>query len=139
MTTRLVKRPQISPQKSSKDPLTRLRENTRKPLAPVPFAQALTVLLGEQKRVNRSRLQRVRGAWTMAIEGVPGVHADAAKKAEAASVSKTGSLKVVVSNPGLAHELGVVYREALLAKMRELLTGKDSISSLTVQCRSRRK
>ena len=139
MTTRLVKRPQISPQKSSKDRLTRLRENTRKPLSPVPFAQALTVLLSEQKRVNRSRLQRVRGAWAIAVDETQGVHTDAAKKAEVVSVSKTGSVKVVVGNPGLAHELGVVYRGALLAKMRELLTGKDSISDLSVQCRSRRK
>ncbi|MCA8912203.1 MAG: hypothetical protein KDB82_10890 [Planctomycetes bacterium] len=139
MTTRLVKRPRIDPRKSDKDPLKRLRQNTRTPLVPVPFAQALTVLLSEQKKVNRSRLQRVRGAWEMAIQQIEGIHAAAAKQAEVRSVSKTGVVKVTVGNPGLAHELGVVYRETLLAKMRELLQGKDSVSDLVVQSRGRRK
>lgn len=138
MTTRLVKRPKISPQQSSKDPLTRLRENTRKPLPPVPFAHALSIHLNEQKRINRSRLQRVRGAWEMAIDQVPGIHREAAAKAEVRSISKTGAVKVTVTNPGLVHELGVVYREALLAKLRELLEGKDSISDLQVHARGRR-
>jgi hypothetical protein len=139
MTTRLVKRPRIDPRKSNPDPLKRLRQNKRTPLSPVPFAQALTALLAQQKRVSRSRLQRVRSAWALAVEQVAGVHSDAAKKAVIRSMSKTGVVKVTVNNPGLAHELGVVYREALLNKLRELLQGKDSISDLTVQSRGRRK
>ena len=106
---------------------------------PVPFAQALTVLMGEQKRINRSRLQRLRGAWEMAIEQVEGISLDAARQAEVRSVSKTGAMFVTVSNPGLAHELGVVYREPLLRKLRSLLEGKDSVSELTVKVKRTRK
>jgi hypothetical protein len=137
MTTRLVKRPRISPQQASKDPLERLRQNTRKPVLPVPFAQALSVLLTEQKRINRSRLQRIRAAWEMAIEQTPGL-SEAAKRAEVRNVGKTGAVHVIVDSPALAHELGVVYRSALLACMRELLEGKDSISELVVKIRGRR-
>lgn len=106
---------------------------------PVPFAQALTVLLTEQKRVNRSRLQRLRGAWQIAIEQVEGINIEAARKAEVRSVGKTGAVQITASNPGLAHELGVVYREPLLHKLRELLEGKDSVSDLTVKVKRTRK
>ena len=138
MATRLVKRLQIDPRKASADPLSRLRDNARKPM-PVPFAQALTVLLTEQKRVNRSRLQRLRGAWEIAIAQVDGINVEAAKKASLRSVAKTGEVLVNLSNPGLAHELGVVYREPLLLKLRELLNGKDSISDLKVKVKRTRK
>jgi len=138
MTTRLVKRPKISPQQASKDPLERLRQNARTPVLPVPFAQALTVLLTEQKRVNRSRLQRIRAAWEMAVEQTPGLSA-AARRAEVRSIGKTGAVQVLVDSPALAHELGVVYRGALLACMRELLQGKDSVSELVVKLHGRRK
>lgn len=106
---------------------------------PVPFAQALTVLLTEQKRVNRSRLQRLRGAWDMAVEQVEGINGEAARRAEVRSVGKTGAVHVIVGNPGLAHELGVVYRDPLLNKLRELLEGKDSVSELTVKVKRTRK
>ncbi|MCZ7604494.1 MAG: hypothetical protein M5U25_00175 [Planctomycetota bacterium] len=138
MTTRLVKRPKISPQQASKDPLERLRQNARTPVLPVPFAQALTVLLTEQKHVNRSRLQRIRAAWEMAVEQTPGLSA-AARRAEVRSIGKTGAVQVLVDSPALAHELGVVYRGALLACMRELLQGKDSVSELVVKLHGRRK
>lgn len=138
MTTRLVKRPKISPQQASKDPLERLRQNARKPVLPVPFAQALTVLLTEQKRVNRSRLQRIRAAWEMAVEQINGL-SEAAKRAEVRNVSKTGAVHVVVDSPALAHELGVVYRNRLLELMRELLAGKDSVSELVVKPRGGRR
>lgn len=138
MTTRLVKRPKISPQQASKEPLERLRQNARTPVLPVPFAQALTVLLTEQKRVNRSRLQRIRAAWEMAVEQTPGLSA-AARRAEVRSIGKTGAVQVLVDSPALAHELGVVYRGALLACMRELLQGKDSVSELVVKLHGRRK
>lgn len=139
MTKRLVHKPRITPAKAATKPLERLRQNTRRrPAMPVSFAHALSSLMDQQKRINRSRLQRVRGAWEMALEQVEGVHADAAKSAEVRSVSKTGEVHVTVANPGLAHELGVVYRKALLDKMRELLQGKDSISDLIVKPRGGR-
>jgi hypothetical protein len=138
MTTRLVRRPKISPQQSAKDPLERLRQNTRRPVSPVPFAQALSVLLNEQKRVNRSRLQRIRAAWEMALEQTSGV-SQAAKRAEVRSIAKSGAVRVIVDSPALAHELGVVYRDALLDRMRALLQGKDSISELQVKTGSHRK
>ncbi|MBZ0137153.1 MAG: hypothetical protein K8I27_12365 [Planctomycetes bacterium] len=137
MATRLVKRPKIDPRNASADPLTRLREGVRKPVMPVSFAQALNVLLVDQKRVNRSRLQRLREAWEMAVDQVDGISKEAAKKAEISSVNKTGAVLVNVSNPGLAHELGVVYREPLLSKLRELLHGKDAVSDLTVRVKRR--
>jgi hypothetical protein len=139
MTTRLVRRPQISPQQASKDPLTRLRQNARTPVMPVPFAHALAVLLTEQKRVNRSRLLRLRSAWEMAIEQVRGVNVEAAKRADVRSVGKSGEVRVTVDNPAQAHELGVVYREKLLDAMRELLDGKDSISSLVIKAKPARR
>lgn len=138
MATRLVKREKNDPRNAPADPLARLRDNARRPM-PVPFAQALTVLLTEQKRVNRSRLQRLRGAWEMAVEQVEGINAEAAKKAEIRSVGKSGGVQVTVDNPGLAHELGVVYRQPLLNKLRELLEGKDSVSDLIVKVRRARK
>ena len=139
MTTRLVKRPKISPQQASKEPLERLRQNTRRTVMPVPFAQALSVLLTEQRQINRSRLQRFRAAWEMALEQISGVSAEAAKRAEVRSVGKSGAVRVVVDSPALMHELGVVYRNKLLETMRALLDGKDSISDLQVQTRGRRK
>jgi hypothetical protein len=142
MSTRLVTRPKISPKDAAKDPLTRLRQNARSPLMPVPFAQALSVLLTEQRRVNRSRLLRLRGAWEMAIDQIPGLNAEAAKRADVRSVGKSGEVRVTVDSPALAHELGVVYREKLLDRMRALLEGKDSISNLVIKPRhgySRRK
>lgn len=140
MTKRLVYKPRVTPRESAADPLERLRQNARRrPAMPVSFAGALSVLLADQKRINRSRLQRVRSAWEMALDSVPGVHANAARNAEVRSISKTGEVRVTVRNPGLAHELGVVYRKALLNRMRELLQGKDSISDLVVKARGRRR
>ena len=105
---------------------------------PVPFAQALSVLLTDQKRVNRSRLQRIKAAWEIALEQTPGV-SKAAKRAEVMSIAKSGAIRVTVDSPALAHELGIVYREALLERMRALLQGKDSISELLVKTGGRRK
>ncbi len=140
MVTRLVRRPKIDPQDVSKDPLERLRQNDRHtPVMPVSFAAALNAYIGEQRRNNRSRLQRLRNAWSLAVESVPGVNARAAEKADVRAVAKTGAMIVTVDNPALAHELGVVYREPLLARLRELLQGRDSISELQVKSRSRRR
>ncbi len=138
MVTRLVRRSRTDPQTVSKDPLERLRQNSRAPAMPVSFAAALNVFLGEQRRNNRSRLQRVRNAWALAVEEVPGISPSAAD-ADVRAVARTGAVVVTVDNPALAHELGVVYREPLLAKMRELLKGRDSISELQVKTRSRRR
>jgi hypothetical protein len=137
MATRLVKRPPNDPRKAPADPLARLRANAHRPM-PVSFAQALSVHLGELKRVNRSRLQRLRNAWRLAIESVSGLNAESASRAEVRNVTRTGAVHVTVSNPALAHELGVVYREALLTRMRELLEGRDSISDLVVRVRHRK-
>jgi hypothetical protein len=140
MVTRLVRRPKTEPQSASKDPLERLRQNDRHALLmPVSFAAALNAYMGEQRRSNRSRLQRLRNAWALAIESVPGVNTHAAAKADVRAVAKTGAMIVTVDNPALAHELGVVYREPLLARLRELLKGRDSISELQVKSRSRRR
>jgi hypothetical protein len=139
MVTRLVKRPRIDPQSVSKDPLGRLRQNDRRtPVMPVSFAAALNAYMGEQRRSNRSRLQRVRNAWVLAVESVPGVNPNAAR-ADVRAVAKTGAIVVTVDNPALAHELGVVYREPLLARLRELLQGRDSISGLQVKTHTRRR
>jgi hypothetical protein len=137
MGNRLVKRARIDPQTASKEPLERLRQNTRTPLSPVSFAAALSAYIGEQRRNNRSRLQRVRNAWALAVESVPGVNAEPAAQADVRAVAKTGAIQVTVDNPALAHELGVVYRSALLERLRELLKGRDSVSGLTVKFRGR--
>jgi hypothetical protein len=108
-------------------------------MMPVSFAAALNAYMGEQRRNNRSRLQRLRNAWLLAIEAVPGVNTHASAKADVRAVAKTGAMIVTVDNPALAHELGVVYREPLLARLRELLKGRDSISELQVKSRSRRR
>ena len=138
MKTRLVKRHQIDPKKAAKEPLQRLRQNARSTVMPVSMAHAMSALLTEQKRVNRSRLQRFRNAWELAVDETPGL-SEGAKAAEVRSIGKTGEVLVHVISPALAHELGVVYREALLAKLRELLHGKDSVSNLVVKTHGRRK
>lgn len=138
MKTRLVKRPRIDPKHAATEPLQRLRQNARAKAMPVSMAQALSVYLVDQKRVNRSRLQRLRAAWELAIEDTDGL-SEAAKTAEIRNISKTGEVLIQVGSPALAHELGVVYREVLLNKLRELLQGKDSISNLAVKCHGRRK
>jgi len=138
MATRLVKRTPIQPENASKDPLQRLRDNNRAaPVMPVSFAKALSVWMAEQRKINRSRLSRVRNAWEVAIDSVPGLNAEAAKRADVRSVAKTGAVIVTVDSPTLAHELGVVYRGALLKKLRELLAGRDSVSDLKVRARAR--
>jgi hypothetical protein len=139
MGNRLVKRTRVAPQTASKEPLERLRQNVRAPLLPVSFAAALSAYIGEQRRNNRSRLQRVRNAWLLAIESVPGVNATAAAQADVRAVAKTGAIHVTVDNPALAHELGVVYRNALLERLRELLKGRDSVSGLTIKSRGARR
>jgi hypothetical protein len=139
MGNRLVKRTRVAPQTASKEPLERLRQNVRAPLLPVSFAAALSAYIGEQRRSNRSRLQRVRNAWLLAIESVPGVNATAAAQADVRAVAKTGAIHVTVDNPALAHELGVVYRNALLERLRELLKGRDSVSGLTIKSRGARR
>jgi hypothetical protein len=134
MANRLVQRTRQDPQKAPKDLLQRLRDNNRgAPLMPVPFAQGLRAWMAEHRKNNRSRLSRVRNAWEIAIEQVPGLNAEAAARASVRSVSRTGAIVVTVDNPSLAHELGVVYRGALLQKMRELLSGKDSVADLKVR------
>jgi hypothetical protein len=135
MTTRLVKRSRVDPKDAAKDPLTRLRQYARKPVMPVPFAQALTVLMADQKRLNRSRLLRLRAAWEMAIDQISGLNHEAAKRAELRSVGKSGEVRVTVDSPALCHELGVVYRDQLLRRMRALLEGKDAISALVIKPR----
>lgn len=137
MATRLVKRTRTDPQHASKDPLERLRQNARAPLSPVSFAAAVNAYMLEQRRNNRSRLQRLRNAWELAVGQIPAI-SQAAAKADVRAVAKTGAMVVTVDNPALAHELGVVYRSVLLAKLRELLHGRDSISELTVKARSQR-
>lgn len=135
MATRLVKRSRFEPQNAAKDPLTRLRQNARTPVMPVSFAAALDAFATEQRRNNRSRANRLRHAWELAIEQLPGVPA-AAKDAELRS--RDGRLTVTVDSPAMAHELGVVYRAALLAKLREI-DDRDTIIDLTVKARSRRR
>jgi hypothetical protein len=138
MATRLVRRPQNDPANAPKDALERLRRNTRTPLTPVSFAAAVNAYMLEQRRNNRSRLQRLRNAWELAVEQIPAISQTAAK-ADVRAVAKTGAMIVTVDNPALAHELGVVYRSILLAKLRELLHGRDSISELTVKARGKRR
>lgn len=135
MTTRLVKRPKIDPQNAAKDPLARLRQNVRTPVMPVSFAAAMAAFSAEHRRNNRSRGNRLRDAWELAVSQVAGVPR-AAKDADVRA--RDGKVTVTVDNPALAHELGVVYRAALLAKMKEI-DNRDTIIALTVKARSQRR
>lgn len=133
MGKRLVKRLRVTPKNAAVDPLERARENNpARRSQPVSFAHALNALMVEQKRVNRSRLQRLRAAWEMAVDNVRGL-SSAAKRAEIRSLAKTGEVQITVAGASLQHEVGVVYKQALLKQMRELLEGKDSISGLKVK------
>lgn len=133
MAARLVKRKRTKPQDAATDPLERARENNpARRSQPVSFAHAMNALMIEQRKVNRSRLQRLRAAWEMAVEGVKGL-SPAAKYAEVRSLAKSGEVQVTVYNPSIAHEVGVVYKAAILKQLREILTGKDSVSGIKVK------
>jgi hypothetical protein len=137
MTKRLISRRVPHPWQASKDPLTRLRQYARAPVMPVSLAQALSVHLADQKRLNKSRRTRLQAAWEMAVEQTHGLSAEAAKRAEVRAMANTGEVQVTVDSPALAHELGVVYRAALLKSLRELLAGTVSIAGLRVKTKRR--
>jgi hypothetical protein len=139
MATRLVKRARVTPKKSASEPLERLRENApRRRSAPVSFACALSALMKERTRVNRSRRTRVQRAWEMALLDVSGLAEDSARHTQVWG-AKGGVVNVAVDSPALAHELGVVYKAQLLAAMQALLDGKDTITGLIIRPRGGRR
>ncbi len=133
MVTRLVKRSRTAPMESAKDPLLRARENyPRRSAQPVSMAAALSAYLDEARKVNKSRRGRMQGALALALAEIAGLE-HVGDRAHVFSVGKDGTLHIGVENPTLAHELGVVYKAALLAKLRELLDGKDALAGITVK------
>ena len=100
---------------------------------PVSFATALGAYNTEQKRDNKSRRHRVNRAWAEALMSVMGENGRGyAGRCQVQSVA-AGVVKVGVDNSSLAHELGVVYRRALLERLRELLKGEESLLDLSVR------
>ncbi|MBX3473971.1 MAG: hypothetical protein KF754_06270 [Planctomycetes bacterium] len=133
MANRLVKRTRKTPLETSKDPLQRARDNyPRRVSMPVSMAHAMNAFLEESRKVNKSRRARLQGALELALLEIPGLQG-VGSRAQVANISKDGTVNVVVDSPTLAHELGVVYKAALLNKLRELLKDKDSLAGITVR------
>lgn len=133
MANRLVRRSYKTPVQASKDPLERLRENyPRRASQPVSMAQAVSAFLGEFRKLNKSRRARIQGALELALGDLPDVGGDATH-ARVDNISKDGVVHVTVEGSTLAHEIGVVYKAALLQKMRALLQGKDSLAGIVVK------
>jgi hypothetical protein len=133
MASRLVKRVRKAPSETSKDPLQRARDNYNRRVAlPVSMAHAMSAFLDEARKVNKSRRARLQGALELALAELPGLQ-DVGDRAHIASIGKDGTVHIAVDSPTLAHELGVVYKLALLNKLRDLLHGKDSLSGITVK------
>lgn len=139
MATRLVKRARKAPAETSKDPLQRARDNyPRRVSLPVSMAQAMNALLDETRKLNKSRRARLQGALSIALGDIPGLEA-VGDRAQIVNVDKTGVVHIAVNGSTLAHELGVVYKSALLNKLRELLHGKDSLAGIVVKADTRAK
>lgn len=133
MANRLVKRTRKTPLETSKDPLQRARDNyPRRVSMPVSMAHAMNAFLEESRKVNKSRRARLQGALELALLEIPGLQG-VGNRAQVANISKDGTVNIVVDSPTLAHELGVVYKAALLNKLRELLKDKDSLAGITVR------
>lgn len=133
MANRLVKRTRKTPLETSKDPLQRARDNyPRRVSMPVSMAHAMNAFLEESRKVNKSRRARLQGALELALLEIPGLQG-VGSRAQVANISKDGTVNIVVDSPTLAHELGVVYKAALLNKLRELLKDKDSLAGITVR------
>lgn len=133
MANRLVKRTRKAPSETSKEPLQRARDNyTRRVALPVSMAHALNAFLDENRKLNKSRRGRFQGALELALAEIPGLEG-VGDRAHVASIGKDGTVHIGVEGPTLAHELGVVYKAALLNKLRELLHGKDSLAGITVK------
>lgn len=105
---------------------------------PVSFACALSALMKDRSSVNRSRRVRVQRAWEMALREVSGLTANLARHTQVVSTSG-GLVRIAVDSPALAHELGVVYKAKLLARMQALLAGKDTITGLAIRARGGRR
>ncbi|MBE7490706.1 MAG: hypothetical protein HS108_02920 [Planctomycetes bacterium] len=133
MANRLVKRAPKAPLVAPKDPLQRARDNyPRRVAMPVSMAQAMSVFLDEARKLNKSRRARIQGALEIALAEIPGL-AGVRDRIKVGGVDKGGTVQLVVDGPTLAHELGVVYKAALLDKLRRLLQGKDSLAGITVK------
>lgn len=133
MATRLVKRARKTPSETAKDPLQRARDNyPRRVSMPVSMAHAMNAFLEETRKLNKSRRARLQGALELALAEIPGLDV-APGAAWVAKEGKDGVVHIGVDGPTLAHELGVVYKAALLGKLRELLKGKDSLADLSVR------
>lgn len=139
MATRLVKRARKAPAETSKDPLQRARDNyPRRVSLPVSMAHAMNALLDETRKLNKSRRARLQGALAIALGDIPGLE-NVGEAAQIVNVDKSGVVHIAVSGSTLAHELGVVYKTALLNKLRELLHGNDSLAGIVVKAGTRAK
>lgn len=134
MPTRLVSRARKSPAKPAKNELDRLRQ-FRPPavVMPVTFAQGMAALNEEERKVNKSSRARLQGAWKMALEEVFGERAAEMLAHTEVRGSFGGSLRVSCDSPALAHELGKVKKQTLLARLREYLAGKETLVGLDVR------
>ena len=130
MPTRLVKRGRPEPGKAATDPLDRLRENAprRVPL-PVSMAEAMSAVMAERRKLNRSKRTRVARAFYIALEEL-GLKAPQGTEVYAV---KDGTVRIGTTSPAVAHQLGVVYRAELLKGMQRLLEGKDTLLRLAVK------
>ncbi len=134
MPTRLVSRARKSPAKPAKNELDRLRQFRPSAISmPVTFAQGMAALNEEERKVNKSSRARLLGAWTLALEHVYQERAAELLAHTEVRGSFGGSLRVTCDSPALAHELGKVKKQSLLAKLRELLAGKETLVGLEVR------
>jgi Dna[CI] antecedent, DciA len=134
MPTRLVSRARKAPAKPAKNELDRLRQ-FRPPavVMPVTFAQGMAALNEEERKVNKSSRARLQGAWKMALEEVFCDRAGEMLAHTEVRGSFGGSLRVSCDSPALAHELGKVKKQTLLARLREFLAGKETLVGLDVR------
>ena len=134
MPTRLVSRARKSPAKPAKNELDRLRQFRQPAVAmPVTFAQGMAALNDEERKVNKSSRARMLGAWKMALEDMFGERASEMLAHTDVRGNFGGSLRVTCDSPAMAHELGKVKKQTLLAKLREFLAGKETLLGLEVK------
>ena len=93
----------------------------------------MAALNEEERKVNKSSRARLQGAWKMALEEVFGERAAEMLAHTEVRGSFGGSLRVSCDSPALAHELGKVKKQTLLARLREYLAGKETLVGLDVR------
>jgi hypothetical protein len=138
MTSRLVSRARKPRQITAKSELERLRQlRTPAVVLPATFAQGLAALNEEERHFNKSRKARLARAWSEALELLFGERASEIAAHCVVRGSFGGKLRVSTDSPALAHELGRVRQQDLLARLRELLTQKETLLGLEVRAGTR--